>query len=51
MFNVYAELDGKKQLANSFQNEVIAQLYVAGFKNYVAENYPTKDVILTIVEE
>lgn len=51
MFNVYAELDGKKQLANSFNNEIIARLYVTGFENYVEENYPTKDVILTIVEE
>jgi len=51
MFNVYAELDGKKQLANSFNNEVIAQLYVAGFENYVQENYPTKDVKLSIIEE
>ena len=51
MFNVYAEEKDERKLANSFNNEVIARLYVIGFENYVAEKYPERDITLSIIEE
>lgn len=51
MFNVYAQENEEKRLANSFENEIIASLYKAYAENYVQENYHTRVISFTIVEE